>query len=112
MNNPMFTKGPWFTDPDADLMVSEPSVYCEPPEPLFDSQNITIATVTAYHALISNDEAKANAALIAVSPEMYDFIHFFETFSGQAYLRILPDAAGRKIYEDAVRLCKKARGEL
>lgn len=101
MSEPKFTKGLWNLDALSVL----------------DSEKHAIACCQ-YNWLLSDDDdevmanAIANASLIAAAPEMYDFIHFFETFSGQAYLRILPDAAGRKIYEDAVRLCKKARGEL
>lgn len=45
-----------------------------------------------------------------VNKELYDFAHFFETFAGQCYCRIL-DEAGQKIYDEAVKICKKARGE-
>ena len=97
MDKPKFTEGPWH------VFENQPTVV--------GTQEKNVCKCELDWNLQA-DERKANAALIAAAPEMYDFIHFFETFSGQAYLRILPDESGRKIYEDAVRLCKKARGEL
>lgn len=60
-------------------------------------------------------ERNANGYLIAVAPEMYDFVHFFETVAGQMILLAAQKSGMKKeaheIYEEAVRLCKKARGE-
>ena len=46
---------------------------------------------------------------------MYDFVHFFETVAGQVILLAAQKSGMKKeaheIYEEAVRLCKKARGE-
>lgn len=108
MSKTKFTDGPWhkkgrkvfWQKPDRNL----------PKDNLFNGL-VAICASTEDNPPEVIEEANANATLIAVAPEMYDFIHFFETFAGQAYLRILPDEAGKKIYEEAVRLCKKARGE-
>ncbi len=99
MSEPKFIRGPWNID---GLSV-------------VDSKNHVIACCH-YNWLFSDDDdevlanAEANAALIAAAPELYDFAHFFETFAGQCYCRILGEA-GQKIYDEAVRICKKARGE-
>ena len=42
--------------------------------------------------------------------ELYDFVNFFTTFKGQIVLKALGEN-GRKIYDEAVRLTRKARGE-
>ena len=122
MSEEKFTKGPWQVDDDEGAL--RLFVYSEEygnvcTVSLFDQRDREAVLLGETpednpdrKEYLDFDKITANAALIAAAPEMYDFIHFFETFSGQSYLRILPDAAGRKIYEDAVRLCKKARGEL
>ena len=56
-------------------------------------------------------EADANANLLAVAPEFYEFVGFFTTFAGQILLKKL-GKEGREIYDEAVRLCDKARGEV
>ena len=121
MSEEKFTKGPWQVDDDEGAL--RLFVYSEEygnvcSVSLFDQRDREAVLLGETpednpdrKEYLDFDKITANAALIAAAPEMYDFIHFFETFSGQAYLRIFPDAAGRKIYEDAVRLCKKARGE-
>ena len=99
MSAPKFTKGPWNLDALS----------------VVDSENRVIARCH-YNWLFSDDDdevlanAEANAALIAAAPEMYDFVQFFEKFAGQCYCRTLGEA-GQKIYDEAVRICKKARGE-
>lgn len=40
--------------------------------------------------------------------EFYDFVYFFTTFKGQIVLKALGEN-GRKIYDEAVRLTRKAR---
>ena len=103
MNEPKFTNGPWFTDPDADLMACEPCVYAQGPEPLFEL-DITIATVTAYHARLSREETKANAALISAAPEMYVILQKILN------INIIPDYQAH-IAQDIICILQKARGE-
>ena len=44
-----------------------------------------------------------------VCRELYDFVHAFTTLSGQ--LLLMSADNGIEIYEKAVSICKKARGE-
>lgn len=67
-------------------------------------------TVLCYTAGGNPDTRMANVTLWSMAGELYDFAHFFETFAGQCYCRILGEA-GQKIYDEAVKICKKARGE-
>ena len=93
MTEPKFTKGPWHT-----LGYK-----------VVDAEDFTVAKC-GYTLDKTEEEAEANAALIAAAPEMYEFVKFFTTFSGQAYLRIL-GKPGVEIYDSAVKLCAKARRE-
>lgn len=57
------------------------------------------------------DESEiCNAYLIAAAPELYKFVEFFTTLTGQLLLRQLDDY-GEDIYNEAKKLTKKARGE-
>lgn len=55
--------------------------------------------------------AQGNLDLIAAAPEMYDFINYFLTVSGQSVLRFLPYDIAKKIFDEADRITRKARGE-
>lgn len=102
-----FTKRPWRLNKvhvKNALQEGEHEEYCIE---TFDFKEIA----TVFPLAGNKDEALANAELLTVAPDLYEFAHFFETFAGQAYLKILPDEAGQKIYNEAVKLCKMARGE-
>jgi len=75
---------------------------------IVDENNISVAYA---YPRSSRQYQTANANLIAVAPEMYEFINFFLTFNGQAVLRILPYEIGKSIYDEAQNIIKKANGE-
>ena len=100
MNEPKFTKGP-LTPFRVERKRGRFDIGLE------DSER----TVLCYTAGGNPDTRMANVTLWSMAGELYDFASFFESFAGQAYLMILPDEAGKKIYEEAVRICKKVRGE-
>ena len=106
MTETKFTKGPW----SINLNDKRHSVYAKRPgyetRPWMLDHLFSVATTVEG----SEQERIANAALIAASPEMYEFVKFFTTFSGQACLRRL-GKPGVEIYDSAVKLCAKARGE-
>lgn len=100
MSEPKFTKGPWnHVRYEHDDYPQDDYSYIVNPE----GKEICVMDYCG------GDDYN-NADLIASSPELYDFVHFFETFAGQCYCKILGES-GQKIYDEAVRLCKKARGE-
>ena len=106
-NEAKFTKGPWRVNKVHVKNVLQDGEHEECWVETFGFDDI------AKVVLVESRKAEciANAGLISVAPELYEFAHFFETFAGQAYLKILPDEAGQKIYTEAVKLCKLARGE-
>ena len=79
-----FTAGPWYLNPEMDLIPSEPCIYCgykpdffEPQESIVaevgNKEGNIIATARKYSILEPTDEeVMANAALIAAAPEMYE----------------------------------------
>ena len=58
---------------------------------------------------INEEEAAANCYLIAAAPEMYEFVKMFTSAAGQFLLSHADN--GKEIYNEAVRILKKARGE-
>ena len=54
-------------------------------------------------------DIRPNAHLIAAAPELFEFVKFFTTVLGQISLQKASN--GELIYEEAIKLCKKARGE-
>jgi len=101
MSEPKFTKGPWKVQ--NNLSYSDRKYHYQI---LTKDAGLWVANTED----CDSEEEEANAALIAAAPELYDFAHFFETFAGQCYCKILGEA-GQKIYDEAVKICKKARGE-
>lgn len=110
MSEPKFTKGPWRAgkNPCMTTVLDEHEGKAIYPEE--GHHHIAWANALTEDGDLAMDTALANAALIAAAPELYEFAHFFETFAGQCYCRILGEA-GQKIYDEAVKICKKARGE-
>lgn len=107
MRKEQFTPGPW----NHDNQYGKHCIWKSDPE------NTTCNTSIRHIAVVFGGKTigMANATLIATAPEMYDFVHFFETVAGQEILLAAQKSGMKKeaheIYEEAVRLCKKARGE-
>lgn len=93
MSEPKFTSGPWSLKHESYGVHIEPSIAW-------------IGFGTAH----TETEHKANAALIAAAPEMYEFIEWLRTVKGQCTIlkakRYLP-----QILDKADEILKKARGE-
>jgi len=97
-----FTLGQWTFDPYTgfvDSLVSE------------DEEGANYESVCEVSGAIGDP----NGYLIAAAPKMYEFVHFFETVAGQVILLAAQKSGMKKeaheIYEEAIRICKKARGE-
>ena len=58
----------------------------------------------------TSEQLLANAHLIAAAPVMYEFVDFFTTVCGQAYLRMFPADIANKIFNKANQITRKARG--
>ena len=101
MSEPKFTKGP-LTAFEVDI----PKLKNCKDYGIQDKDRTVLCWTTSG----PKETRKANVNLWAASPELYDFANFFETFAGQCYCKILGEA-GQKIYDEAVKICKKARGE-
>ena len=81
-----FTPGPWYLNPEMDLMASEPCIYCgykpdffEPQESIVaevgNKEGNIVATAREYSILEpTEEEVMANANLIAAAPEMYELL--------------------------------------
>lgn len=54
-------------------------------------------------------QGKKYARMISALPEMLDFVEAFTTIEGQLVLMHADN--GKEIYDNAVRICKKVRGE-
>jgi hypothetical protein len=114
MNEPKFTKGPWCINDENSPVIREVNdrkhviAVVAPRKGHCNSNGNPYYGTPRYR--LDSETRRANVNLILAAPEMYDFINFFETFAGQCYCRILGDA-GQKIYDEAVKICKKARGE-
>ncbi len=67
--------------------------------------------MTSNHLEINWEELRANADLLAASPEMYEFIKSLTSFGGQILLATLGED-GMNIYNEALRVLAKARGEV
>ena len=109
MSEPKFTKGPWKCTKTQDYYNLGVTEHYYDLYEIKDENNKIITKLDA-EGMEKDKNIKENAALIAAAPELYDFAHFFETFAGQCYCKILGEA-GQKIYDEAVKICKKARGE-
>lgn len=55
------------------------------------------------------ERVRANAYLMKAAPEMYEFVKMFTSTAGQILLSHADN--GKEIYNEAVRILKKARGE-
>lgn len=107
MSNELFTPSPWFR--------KGKRVYWKKPEKDLPHGTLPNGQICLCKSAEDwpecDEEARANAQLISVAPEMFDFVSFFLTVSGQAVLRKLPANIGNKIYSEARRIVIKARVE-
>lgn len=113
MSEPKFTPGPWsvrdkicifrFLSVTSD---KSPFMIAKVMEP--DMQRI-LEDATKEKA--NWEQLSANAALIAAAPDMYEFIKSLTSFGGQIALATLGED-GMKIYNEAMRVLAKARGEV
>ena len=114
MSEPIFTKAPWHTHKRfmdkqktwmrISIQSNEPppqSLIAEMPDPTYCNPKDC-----AESAVIN-----ANAALISAAPEMFDFIKSLTSFGGQVLLATLGED-GLKIYDEALRILAKAKGEV
>ena len=99
MNEPKFTKGPWYAySHDHKDCLDE--YYTE----WGVSSSETKRGICSMLGADSEDEINANAALIAMAPELYDMLqkildeHVIPTYKAQ-------------MAQDVIRILKKARGE-
>ena len=106
--NEKFTPGPWFVD--ADFYVYGGDGRKNQGE-YFDGVEFPLVCDVESDSR-DRTENKANAALIAAAPEMYDILkHYFDLIQRADYGDIL---AEQKIFEDIVyieEVLMKARGE-
>ena len=89
-----FTKGPWFVYEGKQFLIIKGKV-CSSGD---DGEPIVVADTNHYFS-----ESKANAALIACAPEMYEMLKWLS-------VAVLKD--GSIAHKNAVELIAKARGEL
>ena len=75
---------------------------------IVDANNQTVAY--AYQRA-SRLEQVGNVNLIAAAPELFDFVSFFTTITGQTVLRCVPHNIAEQIYFKAKELTEKATGK-
>ena len=97
-----FTPVPWAFD-DTDESFGRPAIIAKGAERY--SKYGPVCLVMNRHP-----NYKSNATLIAAAPEMYEFIKSLTSFGGQIVLATLGED-GIKIYNEAMRVLKKAMGE-
>lgn len=88
-----FTPGPWKTLHATHVLSSDNGYVAR-----------------AYDSPLGPIANRHNATLIAASPDMYEFIKSLTSFGGQIALATLGED-GMKIYNEAMRVLAKARGE-
>lgn len=99
MDEPKFTKGPWYSY-SHDFKDCLDEYYTE----WGVSSSDTKRGICTMLGADSEDEINANAALIAAAPELYDMLqkildeHVIPTYKAQ-------------MAQDVIRILKKARGE-
>lgn len=106
--NEKFTPGPWFVNADFYVYGADGrKIQGE----YFDGVEFPLVCDVESHSR-NRTENKANAALIAAAPDMYDILkHYFDLVQRADYGDIL---AEQKIFEDIVyieEVLQKARGE-
>lgn len=110
MSKPKFTPGPWYVKPREAIKSTYGVSHTR--TTILDSQD---GGYSPRHVIAQiargNGKEEANAALIAASPEMYEFIQSLTSFGGQILLATLGED-GMKIYNEALRVLAKARGEV
>lgn len=104
-----FTPGPWelFT---GDGTTNWHTLVIRRREPKNGIEQLPVDICACQNCLCDASEKPANASLIAASPEMYEFIKSLTSFGGQIALATLGED-GMKIYNEAMRVLAKARGE-
>lgn len=95
-----FTPGPWYVYDTRERAEQAYDYY-------ITAGQYLVAAVSPN----SLDIQEANASLIAASPEMYEFIKSLTSFGGQVLLATLGED-GLKIYDEALRILAKAKGEV
>lgn len=97
-----FTPGPWYI---SDYETRQRMAILDRQIEHYDPRH-TIATVCR-----AKGHETANARLIAAAPEMFDFIKSLTSFGSQVLLATLGED-GLKIYDEALRILAKAKGEV
>lgn len=110
MNEPKFTSGPWKAGKNPYMTTILDGHEVKAIYPDESSYHIAWANAENSDGDLDIETALANAALISAAPEMYWFIEHLTTVTGHALLS-QAGYLGESLYNEAIELCRKARGE-
>ena len=100
MKCPKFTPGPWRI------------LFNDKTKVVLEQQGVAVFVADTYAGFTkSEEEQKANAALIAAAPEMYALLQKIVEIAGEAAETGYTTVTGDRILEQGKAILQKARGE-